>query len=52
MQPQIENEDVTCSPQYDLSTTRTNKRRILSLQEVELDGWFLFPHIVLETCTM
>ena len=22
----------------------------LSLQEVELDGWFLIPHIILETC--
>jgi hypothetical protein len=41
MQPQTENEDVTWSPQYNLPTTRTNKRRALSLQEVELDGWFL-----------
>ena len=40
-QPIIENEDVTWSPQYRLSTTRTNKRRaLLSLQEVELYGWF------------
>ena len=41
MQPQIENEDVTWSPQYNLPTTRTNECRALSLQEVELDGWFL-----------
>ena len=39
-QPQLESEDVTWSPQYNLSTTRTNKRRALSLQTVELDGWF------------
>ena len=51
-QPQIENEDVTWSPQYNLPATRTNKRRALSLQEVELDGWFLILHIVLETCTI
>jgi hypothetical protein len=38
-QPQIENdEDVTGSPQYDMPATRTNKRRALSLQEVELHG--------------
>ena len=30
--------------------TRTNKRRALSLQEVELYGWFLIFHIVLEIC--
>ena len=35
MQPQIENEDITGSPQYNLPATRTNKRRALSLQEVE-----------------
>ena len=47
MQPRIENEDVTWSPQNTLLDTRTNKRRALSLiQEVELDGWFLFLHIV------
>ena len=46
------NEDITWSPQYNLLVTRTNKRRALSLQEVELDGWFLILHIVLETCTM
>ena len=40
-QPQIENEDVTWSPRYNLPATRTNKHRALSLQEVELDGWFL-----------
>ena len=35
-QPQTEIEDVTQSPQYNLPTTRTNKRtRALSLQEVE-----------------
>ena len=37
-QPQIENEDVTRSPQYNVHVTRTNKRRALSLQELELDG--------------
>ena len=52
MQPQIENEDVTWSPQYTLPTTRTNKRRALSAQEVELDDWFFNFHIVLETCTI
>ena len=52
MQPQIENEDITWSPQYNLHVTRTNKRRALSLQVVKLDGWFLTLHIVLETCTM
>ena len=49
-QPQIENEDVTWSSQYIMSTTRTNKRWALSLQELEVDGWFLILHIVLETC--
>ena len=52
MQPQIENEDVTWSSQYNLPTTRTHKRKALPLQEVELDGWFLILHIVLETYTM
>jgi hypothetical protein len=47
-QPQIENEDVTWSPQYTLPTTRTNKCGALSLQEVELDGCFSILHIVLE----
>ena len=52
-QPQIENEDITWSPQYNLLATRTNKRtRALSLQEVELDGWFLILHIVLKTYTI
>ena len=37
-QPQIENEDITGSPQYNIPTTRTNKRRALSLHEMELDG--------------
>jgi hypothetical protein len=27
-----------------------HKRRALSLQEVELDGWFLILHVVMETC--
>ena len=49
--PQSEHEDVTWSPRYNLPTTRTNKRRALLLQEVELDGWFLILHIALETCT-
>jgi hypothetical protein len=40
-QPQIENEDITWSPQYKMPTTRTNKRRALSLQKVELDDWWL-----------
>ena len=52
MQPQIENEDVTWSLQCNLPATKTNKRRALSLQEVEFDGWFLILHIVLETCTI
>ena len=45
-------EDITWSPRYNLPATRTNKRRALSLQEVELDGWFLILHIVLETYTI
>ena len=44
-QLQIENEEVTWSPQYNLPVTRTNKRRTLSLQEVQLDGCFLILHI-------
>ena len=51
LQPEIEIEDVTWSPQYNLPTTRTNKRRASSLQEVELDSWFLILHSVLKTCT-
>ena len=47
-QLQIENEDTTWSPQYNLPGTTTNKRRALSLQEVELDGWLLTLHFVLE----
>jgi hypothetical protein len=31
-QPQIENEDATWSPRYNLHVTKTNKRRTLSLQ--------------------
>ena len=50
MQPQIANEGVTWNPQYNLTPTRTNKRRALSLQEVESDGWFLILHVTLETC--
>ena len=48
-QPQIENEDLARSPQYNLHAIRTNKRRALSLQEVESDGWSLILDIVLET---
>ena len=51
-QLQIENEDVIWSSQNNLPITRTNKHMALSLQEVELDGWFLIPHIVLEICIM
>ena len=51
-QSQIDNEDITWSSQYHLPTAGTNKRRALSLQEMELDGWFLILHIVLETCTI
>ena len=49
---QIENEDVTWSPQYNTLATRTNKRRALSLQEVESNRWYLNLHFVLETCTI
>ena len=42
--------DVTWSPQYNMPVTRTNKRRGLSLQEVELGGWFVILCIILETC--
>ena len=45
-QLQIENEDVTWSPQHNMPATRTNKRRALSLQAVEFDGWFLILRIV------
>jgi hypothetical protein len=34
-----------------MPATRTNKRKALSLQKVELDGWFLIVHIILETYT-
>jgi hypothetical protein len=37
-QLQIENEDVTWSPRYNMPVTRTNKRRALSLHEMEVDG--------------
>ena len=36
MQPQIENEDVTWSPQYNMPATKTNKHRALSLQKHEV----------------
>ena len=49
---QIENDDVTWSPQYNVHVTRIYKHRALSLQEVELHDWFLILHNVLETCTM
>ena len=50
-QPQIGNEDVTWSPQYNLPTTRTNKRRVLSLQEVKLhDRFFNSPHCIGDMC--
>jgi hypothetical protein len=52
MQPQLVNEDVTWSLQYKMHVTRTNKRRALSLQEMELDGWFLILHMVPKTCTI
>ena len=51
-QPQIENEGIAWSPQYTLPGTRTNKCRALSIQELELDGWFLILHIILETYTI
>ena len=51
-QSEIENEDVTWNPQYNPPITRTNKRRAVSLQEVEFDGCFLILHTVLETCTV
>jgi hypothetical protein len=44
--PQLENEDVTWSPRYNMPVPRTNKRRALSAQEVELDDWFLILHVV------
>ena len=50
--PKLRNEDVTWNPHYNMPATRTNKCGALSLQEVELDGWFLILHIVLETCTI
>ena len=40
-QSHIENEDIPCSPQYNKLVTRTNKRRALSLQEMELDELIL-----------
>ena len=51
-QPQIENEDITWSPQFNLHVKRINKRRAWSLQEMKLDDWFLILHVVLETCTI
>ena len=46
-QSQIETEVL----KYTLPNTRTIKRRALSIQEVELDDWFLNLHIVLVTYT-
>ena len=51
-QPQIENEDVAWSPQYNLPTTRTDKCRALSLQELELDGSFSILHIRMKIRTI
>ena len=48
-QPRSENEDITGSPQYNLHATRTNKRRTLSLQEVELDGLIHNPSYYVES---
>ena len=46
-QPQIENKDTTRRRQYNCPPhARTNKHRALSLQEVELDGWFLILRII------
>ena len=57
-QPQIENENVTWSrPQYNLPTTRINKRRALSLQKAESDGRFSIlhnhtrTHVPYDSCT-
>ena len=52
IEPHIEKDYISWSPQYNLPATKTNKRRALSLQTVELDGWFLILHIVLKPCTM
>ena len=49
---QIEIEDITWSPQYNLPATSTNKCTSLSLQEVELDGWLLILPIILKTRTI
>ena len=43
-QPQIENEDITRSPQYNLPATITTKQRALSLQEIELNGCISILH--------
>ena len=57
MQPQIENEQVTWSPQYNVLATRINKRRAVSLQEVELEWLILNPshlywqHVPYNSCT-
>ena len=56
MQPQIENEDITWSPQYNMSVTTTKQRKALLLQEVELDGWFVihtlyWKHVPYNSCT-
>ena len=41
MQPQIENEEVSSSPQYNMLVTRTNKSRALSLQRSGV-RWLIF----------
>ena len=51
-QPQSENENLPWGHEYNLPDRRSNKCRALSLQEVELESWFLILHIVLETCTL
>ena len=50
--PKLKMKTSPWSPQYNLLTTRINKRRALSRQEVEYDGWFLVFHIVLQTRTI
>ena len=52
MQPQLEIEDITWSPQYNMHATRINEHRALLLHEMELNGWFLILHIVLKKCTV
>ena len=56
-QPQIENEDVTWSPQYNLPVTRTNKRRALVTTRSKV-RWFILKsshytgkHVPYNSCT-